>query len=407
MENLPLKELFKRYLQNKCAEDEIRAIIQYFDTDNVLELRELIQEELEKTDEDGVDEHLHLIGGEVFKKIKQKIKNQNEEDETHVVHLVTKNNIFPWARFSAAACLIGLLGSAIYFTTKENASVLPMPRPLAVQPTKDTLAPAGNKAMLILSNGQEISLDGAPPGQLAQQANAVIHKTADGKIEYNLLSGNADSAPKIALNILKTPRGGKYNLTLSDGTRVWLNAVSSIRYPSVFPDNNREVEISGEAYFEVAHDSKRPFRVFTAGQTIEDLGTRFNVNAYDDEPNMQTTLLEGSVRVSNKLHSALLTHGQQAILGANQSIKVNTNADIDEVMSWHHDLFNFQDADIKTVMRQLSRWYDVDITYEGKISERRFSGKIHRNVSALKVADILSYKQIHFRIEGRKIIVMP
>lgn len=407
MEKFQLKEIFRRYLQNECSEDEARAIIQYFDTDKEVQLRELIREELQKTEGVATDAHLKRISDEVLQRLKQNIQKLDREYEAPVFQLFRHKPIQHWKRFSVAASLFFLLGSGIYFFTRQSVTQSQTPASLAVKQVRDTLAPGGNKAMLTLSNGQQISLDNVQTGQLAREANAVIHKTAEGKVVYEVLTTGGHSIAETSYNTLTTPRGGKYDLTLSDGTKVWLNAASSIRYPSTFPDNSRQVEITGEAYFEVVHDAKKPFRVLVAGQLIEDLGTQFNVNAYIDESAVKTTLIEGSIKVSNKLNSIFLKPGQQAIIQTNQSVVVNPDADIDEAMAWHRGLFTFNDADIQTVMRQLSRWYDVDITYEGVVPQRRFSGKIYRNINALKVADILSYKQIHFRIEGRKIIVTP
>lgn len=405
LQNRPLTEIFNRYLQNKCSPDELRELVRYFSTDSEAELRRLIKAELEAPDDPVPEERLRLISLEVLQQLKATLKQRQEAEPAF--QPVRLNPVRRWPRFAVAACLILLLGTGFYFFIQQKAVPAGTPEILTARQTPDTLAPAGNKATLILSTGHQINLDEARAGQLATDANATIRKSAAGQLEYETLGNSSGPASETAYNTLTTPRGGKYDLTLSDGTRVSLNAASSIRYPSVFPEENRQVEITGEVYFEVVHDARKPFRVLVAGQLIEDLGTRFNVNAYKDEPSLTATLLEGSIRVSNKEHAALLKPGQQAVVQPGQQLRVSREADLDEVMAWHRGLFNFHNADIQTVMRQLSRWYDVDISYEGAVPQRRFSGKIYRNISALKVADLLRYKEIHFRIEGRRIIVMP
>lgn len=401
LENRQLKEFFSRYLENRCTAAEVNEIVRYFNSDNEAYLRELIADELKKTEPSINNQHLQILADKAFTRIKTEIDKESRPVETRLIPNGGYQKL--WVRIAAAASVLIVLSIAAYFITYR---LINKP-PLVVQRVQPhDIAPGGNKAILILSNGKQINLTNAQNGQLAKEADAVINKTADGKVTYQS-NGQQGQSSEITYNTLKTPRGGKYDLTLADGTRVWLNAASSIIYPSAFNGRDRQVEITGEAYFEVVHNAAQPFRVRVAGQTIEDLGTHFNINAYTDEPTIKTTLLEGSIRLSNTTGNLTLKPGEQAIIQANQSITLNTDADTDEAIAWHQGLFKFNDASIETVMRQLSRWYDVDVSYEGKIPQRLFSGKIYRNTSALKVSDILSYKQIHFRLEGRKIIVMP
>jgi ferric-dicitrate binding protein FerR (iron transport regulator) len=226
---------------------------------------------------------------------------------------------------------------------------------------------------------------------------------------------------------MSTPKGRQYQLTLQDGSKVWLNAASSIRYPTAFTGNTRDVEITGEAYFEVKHNAQQPFRVrLPNGSIVEDIGTSFNVNAYNDEADIKTTLIEGSVRVLSSVVSGMspaggggsdqrdmtgvgrgvvLKPGEQAEATSN-SLLTTRSVDLDAVMSWKNGYFSFNNADIKTVMRQLSRWYDVDVIYQGEIPNEKLEGKIPRNVNASVVLDALQYTGIKFKIEGKKIIVM-
>jgi transmembrane sensor len=190
---------------------------------------------------------------------------------------------------------------------------------------------------------------------------------------------------------------------LEDGTGVWLNAASSIKYPTAFTGNERRVEITGEAYFEVAHNADKPFRVTFNEQTVEVLGTHFNINAYADEPAAKTTLLEGKVKLTNKAQSAMLLPGQEAVLVTNgYQVK---EADLEQAMAWKNGIFYFDNTDVKTIMRQVARWYNVQVEYEGKVTDYKFAGDLRRNTNLANVLQILEQAGIHFRMEGRKLIV--
>jgi transmembrane sensor len=309
---------------------------------------------------------------------------------------INRRRMIPFYRYAAAAILliaIGIGGYA-YFSGKKTAEIQTA--------IVHDLAPGANKAMLTLSNGKRIALTGAGNGTVAREKQIHINKTGEGKIVYQ---GKRSPESMLEYNTMTTPRGGKYQLTLSDGTEVTLDAASSIRYPVTFAGDERLVEITGQVYFEVAHMKSRPFRVKTHGQTVEVLGTHFNINAYDDETSLITTLLEGSIKVSNASNNAMLKPGQQSVsTSGNLQVK---EANTDEAVAWKNGYFSFHKADIKTIMRQLARWYDVDIAYEGQIPDRRFSGDIDRNTRASRALEVLRFTKIHFRIEGKKIIVTP
>jgi transmembrane sensor len=262
-----------------------------------------------------------------------------------------------------------------------------------------------------LANGSQVILNGAKNGAIAKQGNTTINKTEDGTVVYNKTSSNkGSSSAGLEYNELSTPRGGQYHLTLSDGTNVWLNAASSIKYPTAFKGNIRQVEITGEAYFEVVHNSSKPFRVMANGQIVQVLGTHFNINAYRDEPSIKTTLIQGAVKVSKGTISAILKPGQQSALtdaGNSSTIRVSDHVNTDQVLAWTNGRFSFNNADIKTGMREIGRWYDVDIVYEGNVPNIVFIGEIYRNVNLSKVLEILRYSKVNFRIEGKKIIVTP
>jgi ferric-dicitrate binding protein FerR (iron transport regulator) len=268
---------------------------------------------------------------------------------------------------------------------------------------QNDLPPGSNKAILTLGNGQRIILTGASNGKIAQQGNVAVSKTAEGQIVYN----RNDNEPSVPIyNTTATPRGGEYHLILADGTNVWLNAASSITYPTAFTGHDRTVQVTGEVYFEVSHDQHKPFKVITRGQTVEVLGTHFNINAYDDEPVIKTTLFEGAVKVSRDAKSAMLKPGEQAVDNTNSStINVTNNFNSAEVIAWKNGKFYFDYSDIHTVMRQIARWYDVDVVYQGKIPAKRLSGSFSKYTNASKALSILEYAGIDFKIEGRRIIV--
>ncbi|SDS33672.1 FecR family protein [Mucilaginibacter mallensis] len=311
-----------------------------------------------------------------------------------------------WGKIAAAASILLFISIGGYFLWHKQA---PGKQIVHNQPLHNDIAPGGNKAILILASGKQIVLTGAKNGTLAKQGAITISKTSNGQVVYTDASTAAQNTAFISYNSIETPRGGQYHLTLADGTNVWLNAASSIKYPTAFTGNERRVEITGEAYFEVKHDAAKPFRVICNGQIVEDLGTHFNINAYSDESAVKTTLLEGSVAVTSVGKNKILKPGEQAQL-ENGDIHL-ANVDVDEMVAWKNGLFDFKDANIGIVMRQLARWYDVDVEYEGKIPDILFTGKLHRDINAAQILDMLSYFKVHFKIENegvkKKIIVMP
>lgn len=331
-----------------------------------------------------------------------------------------KKTVYRWS-ISVAAAIMIIAGAGLFYYPQKRIS-----HPTANHITND-IAPGGNKAVLTLANGKKISLTDADNGTLAEQAGIRITKTADGQLVYevrHLEGGRSERslhAVEMTYNTIETPRGGQYQLILPDGSKVWLNAASSLKYPVSFASfKERKVELNGEAYFEVAKDKSHPFVVNTDKQVVEVLGTHFNINSYEDEEAVKTTLIEGSVHVfvnsgtvgkSDKIDEAaqnagiVLKPNQQSILRGNDFNvkKVNT----EESIAWKNGFFNFTHADLETVMRQLSRWYDVDVVYEGEIPPETFTGKVYRDMNLSKVLEILTYARVNFRIEGKKMIIFP
>lgn len=298
----------------------------------------------------------------------------------------------PWAAIFIGISLIG------YFGLRSKQHEFPGSA-LAVT---NGIVPGTNKAILTLADGSHIMLDDAGNGKLASQGSTEIVKNNEG-IVY---TGKGASGENLLYNTIATPRGGKYQLKLPDGSLVWLNASSSLKFPAAFRGKLRSVELTGEAYFEIAKNAKMPFRVKTIGQTVEVLGTHFNVNAYPDEPGAVTTLLEGSVKILKGTASATLKPGEEAAVlnSKNGNIAVR-EADVEEATAWKNGMFQFNQSDIKTIMRQISRWYDVDIAFEGNISTEHYRGKVSRHTDIKQVLQILELSGVKFKIEGKKIIV--
>ena len=316
-----------------------------------------------------------------------------------VVPINPKIRRIRWYRFAAAAIIFIVLsaGAYFYFTPSLHQSIA------TLQPKQNDVAPPTNKAVLILSDGTKIELDSTGSGTVAVQGNVQITKKSTGEINYAGTAGGA-----VTYNTLDVPRGSRpMSLMLSDGSKVWINVGSSLTYPTAFFGNERKVKITGEAYFEVVHNEKMPFIVEKGDLIIKDLGTHFNVNTYEDEPSEKVTLLEGSVRITRNSLSQLLKPGQQVRIN-NRNIQVSNGVDIEEVMAWKDGKFMFdKNTDIGTIMRQISRWYNVEIEYQGNI-DQRFWGSISKDVNVSQVLKILEATGgVKFKVEGNKIFVMP
>lgn len=312
-----------------------------------------------------------------------------------------------WYIPAAAAVLIIFGLSYFFFFTSGKPEAAETTAPSTALVSNDIL-PGGNKAVLILGNGSSVILDSASNGIISKQGSIDINKTASGLLSYSVSAKHAIGESAELYNTISTPRGGQYQVTLADGTKVWLNAASSIRFPVAFAGAERKVEITGEVYFEVAKDEKKPFRVLTTSSMVEVLGTHFNINAYDDEASVKTTLLEGKVAVLAKDKiPRLLVPGQQSSVNKEGEISVIIDADIEEAIAWKNGWFQYKSTDLKTILRQISRWYDVDIEYSGNTS-LYFTGQLPRSVHASKVFEKLELTgEVRFTIEGKKIIVSP
>lgn len=308
------------------------------------------------------------------------------------IHMIRR-----WGWAAAVALLV--IASGVYFRQRWAPE-----QQIAVAPVKD-VPPGTNKAVLTLADGSTVTLDSAGSKLIRQGAAAV--RQQGGSLQYEA----KERGPSVSYNTLSTPRGGQFRVILSDGTKIWLNAASSIRYPTVFTGAERRVELSGEAYFQVVKNERQPFRVVAPGTTtIEVSGTDFNVQAYSDEERISTTLLSGSVLVSNEAGRALLKPGEQAQTtgDARTAVKVIKHVSLDKVVAWKNGVFNFEGAGLQEAMKQIARWYDIEVIYENGVPDIEFIGGMSRNVPLPVLLKWLQQFGIRFRIEnGRRLIVTP
>ncbi len=308
-----------------------------------------------------------------------------------------------WLRPVAAAVIVAVICCGVYLYFHWQAKKIPVLAGSTGE-FKNDVAPGTDKAILQLANGSTIVLDSAHTGDLAEQGNVKLVKIDSGEIAYT----PGGQQPVVSYNTLSTPRGGQYRVILQDGTKVWLNAASSLRFPTAFTGKQRNVELTGEAYFEVEKNPGAPFRVSSGNAQVEVLGTHFNIMSYPDENFVSTTLLEGSVKMSKGANSEIIKPGEQARLNNNSSsINVIQDVDVDVIVAWKNGMTVFKNADLQTIMRTISRWYDVKVVYEGNIPAKSLGGGIPRHTNLSEVLKVLEAYQVHFKLEGKQITIMP
>lgn len=406
MEVNRLAYLFRRYFEKTSTPAEKTELLRLIgEHSHDASLKDLLDEALLSYSTDQqLDDH---TANNLFQSIVQEAASR-PPIKAVVVHHSSKRI---WYRAVAAIAAGLILVATTWLLLTRNEQPGKTQAGAEVPPPVEVM-PGGNRAVLTLSDGSQLQLDNTGNGNIAQQANVTILKKKDGELSYQLSA--AIAGPAVAnntFNTLTTPRGGQYKLTLPDGSKVWLNAASSIRYPVIFAGKERSVEITGEAYFEVAKNAKIPFRVQANRMEVEVLGTHFNVNSYSTERFISTTLVEGSVRVKAGRGAPLvLKPGMQASLATAATapdLLIEHAADIDAVIAWKNGLFHFEGATIYEVMAQLERWYDLEVEYKGNIS-KHFRGMIARNANITEVFSMLELTgEIQFKIEGKKVTVMP
>lgn len=372
------REILTKYRQHKSSLEETKFLETYYNMFDVNE--DLINDENEPS----------------FSELKEDIKAKIDQ---HIAAPEVKKLNYGWIRYAAAAAVLLLVSVSIYFFSYQQKS-----NPVAQM--DGAISPGGNNAILTLANGKKIVLNDAAKGEISKQAGISVSKSKDGELIYTVVSGGADELSENTNNTISTPKGGQYTIILSDGTKVMLNSASSMTFPTSFKAADRRVELNGEAYFEVAKDQNKRFRVISGLQTVEVLGTHFNVNAYGDEQSIKTTLLEGAVKVFTAKKSALLEPGEQAVLDkADENSIAKRLVNINKETAWINGIFSFEGDDLKSVMRQVARWYDVNVIYAGPISEEKYFGEISRSSKLSEIIKILELNNVHFDVAGKTIKV--
>ncbi len=310
-----------------------------------------------------------------------------------------------WTRMLSAAAVLFFIGYLVFSYFNREQII----KQAGKESTSVDIGPGKAKAILFLADGRALDLENASTGTIADQAGNLVNKTREGQLVY---AAGATSAGTVQFNKIVTPKGGTYQVTLPDGTKVWLNAASSLKYPLSFKANEnnagnsiRLVELTGEGYFEVAKDREHPFIVRTGTQDVKVLGTHFNVNAYNDEPQVTTTLLEGAVEVRTHSGKALLHPGQEASLSGGH-INVSA-ADTATITAWKNGNLSFKKTDIKKILRDISRWYDIEVTYKGKLPQYTLSGEVSRQAGLSAILKILRLSEVHYELQGRSLIITP
>ncbi len=374
------------------AEEE-QWLLNYLENSDASELKELMQklfsDDLENTKKiaPSISERL-LIG------IHQRTGISQKNEKAKQVRL--------WTWRMAAACVVGFLAFSTYLLLRNNSNHQTAQTQADNKVANKDVKPGSDKAVLTLADGSTIMLEDTQNGAVAKQGNTNVVKL-NGKLDYN---ASGSQTPEILYNTIATPRGGQYEVQLPDGTHVWLNAASSLRFPTAFTGINREVELTGEAFFEVAKNKSIPFVVNVQHNKVTVLGTHFNINAYSDEKSINTTLLEGSVKFNAGLQEKLLKPGQQSVFTPATAALTVKPVDINQVIAWKNGFFEFDNTDLATIMRQISRWYDVDISYQTRDSKSLFGGGISRKLNLSEVLHLLETNGVHFKIENKKVIVL-
>lgn len=395
-----IKLLFDKYLKGACTSEEIAILLKHFElTGEQSQLSEKIEVELDRIIAEAEDTaEVRALLARNHSAVMNKVRRQ-----TKTVPLYIK--------LIAAACIVLAAGFILSIFLRQS---LPVDN-TTISANGLDLLPGSNRATLTLSDGRNIALSSAELGRLTSDRGSQIEKISDGLISYTTDPQKNPSSISSLYNTVTTPKGGQFAVVLPDGSKVWLNAASSLKYPASFTGSReREVELDGEAYFEIAHNKAMPFIVKTSSQAVQVLGTHFNINSYQNEGRTITTLLEGKVSVQtlatsprDHTQSLILVPGQQSINTAHKLIAQAVDAET--AVAWKNGLFKFSEATIETVMRQVSRWYDVEIKYNGPVTRKLFSGGIERNAKLSTVLKIFKASGIRFSIseeDGRKILTV-
>lgn len=372
------EDLIKKYRLGTCSEEE-RAWVESWHL-----------EELKQYESSLSTEELEAINQRLFENIQSKKYPFNHSKQKHYLKY--------------AALFILALPLIYFFIFHYNRNKIEP----NYQKVVTEIKPKENNALLELADGRIVSLNKNYKGNIAAEGPINAVQSEKGLLEYDINEKNL-TASNASYNKISTPKGGTYAVLLTDGTKVWLNASSSLKFPLVFSTNERVIEISGEAYIEVASVANKPFFVKSGDQTIQVLGTKFNVEAYPEDRFIKTTLLQGKVKIKNKFQQTLLKPGEQTIADKEQPTElIKKQVDIEEAIAWKNDVFMFSNEPIESIMKKIARWYDVEVVYNGNIKGKRFAGDISRMSNVEDVLKIMELTgTIQFKVEGRRIIVTP
>lgn len=374
-------ELYERYFAGNATPQEIERLLSHKDKFDIAKF----DNEERIVDQDAIKDRIYA----------QIVQRVNEDAPR------SKGRVFWW---SIAASLFILCTAGIIFLKKHHPINNKKVNEIAAQ--HSTVLPGTNKAVLIMGNGEIIDLRKAANGQIARAGSVRVKKLKEGQLAYDAEASEKDIDHLVSFNTIIIPKGGQYEVTLPDGTAVWLNSASSLKYPTVFTGKERHVELTGEAYFEVAKNKAKPFIVSAGKIDVKVLGTHFNIAAYNDDPASKTTLLEGAIVLSDGKQKVALVPGQQAVAqDGGQPIQLKT-ANVDDAIAWKKGYFSFRKENIENAMRKIARWYDVDVEYQGKMSHKVLGGSVSRTQN---IDEILAYLELtgiaRFELKGRRIIV--
>lgn len=398
--------LYQKLMDNECSPEEVEQLLLWLTAEKPDPLTEdLIHQQMQAAVPEGA------VTAEIKSRLEQRLADILQTRKPYpVVHRIHFMRRWGWA----AASIVVLLGLGAYLWLRPGAG--PKTDPTQVATVTPDVEPGRNGAILTLADGSKVQLDNMNKGTIAVESGTSV-KLEDGQITYGKGPGTAS---EVRYNIMSTPKGRQFTVVLPDGTKVWLNAASSLKYPTSFSGTERKVEVKGEAYFEVAKNAAMPFRALVNNSTvIEVLGTAFNINSYDDDDEIRATLVEGAVRVitdnnaESKIKTVVLKPGQQAKITAGEksrgALTIIDNADIGKVIAWKNGLFNFNGVKLKDAMQQLARWYDIEIIYEkGIVPDIQFYGEVSRDVSLAGLLKGLEGAGVRFRIEeGKRLVVYP
>jgi len=428
MSNADFKELLSKYLNDSLSVDELHELLDHLRKhENTEDLQAAIQQALD----DNIYKDLSDKSRTdlIFSRIMQQARDKEHAPEAVVIpmssasgsggssaggsagsrtqppmigHSPQQRSSKHWRWVAAAAALLAIIAGVYLIKNPQPRNIVSISK---LPPASNDVAPGRNKAILQLGDSSSIVLDDSETGMLAQQGGTKILKLSNGQLSYRPSRGGSHET---LYNIISTPRGGQYQVILPDGSKVWLNAASSLRFPTAFTGKERSVMLTGEAYFDIAPNKNMPFKVQAGDTKVEVLGTHFNIMAYENEDRVNTTLLDGSIRVSGQSGEGLkLSPGQQATLHTRSGAITTHEVDTESVVAWKNGNFQFDGNDVQNLMRQLERWYDVDVHYAGKTPEGHYSGTVGRDKSLLKVLRIFEEEgDLKFKIEGKNLTVL-